>query len=233
MASTTVDILNEQSTQPGEIAAARRTRVAKTLGLHAVAQAWHKTGRAAKRFIHANKTPLMTTAGTLVMMAGLAAAAVGAVQALEVSAKNLSSELHATLTNSNTASTTSHNWQEGGLSGGGLALALAGTGTAARGLRNQRREQAALPAADWAPAQLPAATCAEVDAEYAPQLGQLNAMLEAPYQPNIWERMEARHAVAVAERAGNAIEGSRYNGFDTHMVPGALDLNTIAGLTAA
>ncbi|HEV7453657.1 MAG TPA: hypothetical protein VGO07_00190 [Candidatus Saccharimonadales bacterium] len=238
MTSTTANLLNEKNIDEGETAASQRARIAKMLGVHAVTNAWRKTSQTARHFLRVNKAPLLTTAGTLVMMAGLAAASAGATQALETASANLGNDLHATLTNSQSAQEVQHSWQEGGLGGGGIALVLAGTSTAAHGLRTRRRQQSSN-AFEWSTVQPTIVDGNVVGVDYPFNLGALDALLDAPYKPTLWERLETGHAAAVAERtAASAAEPAtakqpHHNGFDTAMVPGALDLNVIAGLTAA
>ncbi|HSX16985.1 MAG TPA: hypothetical protein VLH86_02690 [Patescibacteria group bacterium] len=245
MTTATLDILADNT----EVTDSRRTRIAKSLGLHAVGRVFGRAGTKVKNFTGEHKAALFTGLGTALMLTGLAAAAAGLAKAAEVTAGNLQASASAALMPTEdmpaTVAAKSHSAQEGELGGGGLAVLVLGGGLTARGLRTRRlREQASVQHRDWATMRPSYVGATMVDVGYSPGFHGLDEMLSAPYHPHPQERFESRCATAIAGLRGRyqqavaareelvAQAAANYNGFDTGFVAGAPDLNVLAGLTA-
>jgi hypothetical protein len=234
--SVTADLLNEigitDSYEADRTAATGRQRIAKALGVQAMAKTLQRAGR----FWRTNKERLLTTAGTTIMMAGLAAAAIGSALTLETTANNVTNGLQAAVTHE-TLQPVPHGMHDIGLGGSGFALVIAGGGAAATGMRGKHRAGSrentgfgSILDPSWEYRQPVIIGTTIVDDRSTP-MSTFDGMFNAPCAPTVWERMDTAYAAA-AERMPIP-EEPRYDAFATGAVAGALDINEIAGLTTA
>jgi hypothetical protein len=223
-------------TDATETAAPRWGRVAKALGITAVTEAFKTSYNATRGFLHRHKPTLLALTGTTVMAAGLAGAAYGASTALATEATNMGNQAYLAMAGTNAdysqLRTAAHSRHEGALGAGGAIMLFVGAGTVAQGVRRRREAtDAAEPASHWSTIRVDTSG-PQTTYDYSPNLGALDSMLSAPYHPPLIERIDARLATAVEAREAQAsLEAEHYDGFATYMVPGAPDLNQIAGLS--
>jgi hypothetical protein len=230
--------------------------MAKVLGFHALKNAASRAYAASKEKLRPLLLPAGVAAGTLTMLAGLAAAGAGLAKASEVTIGNIGERVAAHLVDADTPPLQRmHSTAEAGLGVGGFALFIASGTVTARSLRRRRGAEPG-PAANQAIQPIyEGGQVVDIDfSAGALDFYILDQALERGNKSTRMDRLEARwaarrearaaeraefSAVIAAERAerqtanneARALANTHYDGFATHMVPAAPDLNQLAGLS--